>query len=321
MMSGSVQSESPIPQPALPQGIPSRRGIILAGGTGTRLAPLTTAVSKQLMPVYDKPMVYYPLSTLMLAGIREVLIITTPHDQQAFQRLLGDGAAWGMEIRYAVQASPDGLAQAFLIGADFLNDAPAALVLGDNLFHGHDLVPQLQISQQQGPGATVFAYPVSDPERYGVVEFDNEGRVLSIQEKPAQPRSRYAVTGLYFYDHTVVERARQVRPSARGELEITDLNRQYLEEGQLRVQLMGRGMAWLDTGTCDSLHEAASYIRTLEKRQGLKVGCPEEVAYRRGWITAEALQRLAEPQRKSGYGEYLLQVLREPTPQRRGHAG
>ncbi len=301
-----------------------RKGIILAGGSGTRLAPLTTAVSKQLMPVYDKPMIYYPLSTLMLAGIREVLIITTPHDQPAFQRLLGDGSAWGMEICYAVQPSPDGLAQAFLIGAEFLNGAPAVLVLGDNLFHGHDLVPQLQSCNHHRPGATVFAYPVSDPERYGVVEFDAAGRVLSIQEKPAVPRSRYAVTGLYFYDHTVVERARQVRPSQRGELEITDLNSLYLQDGQLRVELMGRGMAWLDTGTCDSLHEAASYIRTLEKRQGLKVGCPEEVAFRRGWITAEQLQRLAEPQQKSGYGAYLLQVLREPTPMAPepvGHAG
>jgi len=291
-----------------------RKGIILAGGSGTRLHPITQAVSKQLLPVYDKPMIYYPLSTLMLAGIREVLIITTPHDQPAFQRLLGDGAGWGIELSYAVQPSPDGLAQAFLIGAAFLNGAPAALVLGDNLFHGHDLVPQLQACNHERPGATVFAYPVSDPHRYGVVEFAADGRVLSIQEKPAQPRSRYAVTGLYFYDHTVVERARQVRPSPRGELEITDLNGLYLQEELLRVELMGRGMAWLDTGTCDSLHEAASYIRTLEKRQGLKVGCPEEVAFRQGWITAEQLQRLAEPQRKSGYGEYLLQLLREPTP-------
>jgi glucose-1-phosphate thymidylyltransferase len=298
-----------------------RKGMILAGGSGTRLAPLTSAVSKQLMPVYDKPMVYYPLSTLMLAGIREVLLITTPHDQAAFERLLGDGSAWGLEISYAIQPSPDGLAQAFLIGAEFLAGQPAALVLGDNLFHGHDLVPQLQASNGNMEGATVFAYPVSDPHRYGVVEFDPDGRVLSIEEKPDQPKSRYAVTGLYFYDHTVVERARHVQPSPRGELEITDLNRLYLEDGLLRVELMGRGMAWLDTGTCDSLHEAASYIRTLEKRQGLKVGCPEEVAYRQGWISADQLQVLAEAQRKSGYGDYLLQVLSEPLPRRSSPLG
>jgi len=294
---------------------PQRKGIILAGGTGTRLHPITRGVSKQLLPVYDKPMVYYPLSTLMLAGIREVLVITTPTDQPAFEQLLGDGSYWGMTIRYAVQPSPDGLAQAFLIGADFLDGAPAALVLGDNLFHGHDLIPQLQGANGERPGATVFAYPVSDPERYGVVEFSGDGRVLSIEEKPPRPRSRYAVTGLYFYDDTVVERARQVRPSPRGELEITDLNQLYLDEGLLRLELMGRGMAWLDTGTPDSLHEAASYIRTLEKRQGLKVGCPEEVAWRLGWISADQLTALAEPLRKSGYGEYLLQLLEL------GHAG
>ena len=274
--------------------------------------PITRAVSKQLLPVYDKPMVYYPLPTLMLAGIREVLVITTPHDQPSFERLLGDGSDWGMEIQYAVQPSPDGLAQAFLIGADFLAGAPASLVLGDNLFHGHDLVLQLQASNQQQQGATVFAYPVSDPERYGVVEFAVDGRVLSIEEKPKQPKSRYAVTGLYFYDDTVVERARQVKPSPRGELEITDLNASYLKDGQLQVELMGRGMAWLDTGTYDSLQEAGAYIRTLEHRQGLKVACPEEVAWRLRWISSDQLAALAQPLRKSGYGNYLLQLLEVP---------
>jgi glucose-1-phosphate thymidylyltransferase len=291
-----------------------RKGIILAGGSGTRLAPLSAAVSKQLMPVYDKPMIYYPLSTLMLAGIREVLIITTPNDQPAFKRLLGDGSAWGMVIQYAVQPSPDGLAQAFLIGSEFLATSPAALVLGDNLFHGDELVHQLQTTNPKSQGATVFAYPVSDPERYGVVEFDGEGRVISIEEKPKQPRSRYAITGLYFYDETVVERAKQVQPSHRGELEITDLNQLYLNEGLLRVELMGRGMAWLDTGTPDSLHEAASYIRTLEHRQGLKVGAPEEVAWRMNWIDDAQLERLAQPLKKSGYGSYLLKLLSEVRP-------
>jgi len=289
----------------------NHKGIVLAGGAGTRLAPMTTAVSKQLMPVYDKPMVYYPLTTLMLAGIREVLMITTPLDKPSFERLLGDGSAWGMEITYAVQPSPDGLAQAFLIGADFLANAPAALVLGDNLFHGNDLSLQLQAANSDQAGATVFAYPVRDPERYGVVEFDSDGKVLSLAEKPINPRSRFAITGLYFYDASVVERARQVQPSARGELEITDLNRSYLQDGLLRVELMGRGMAWLDTGTPDSLHEASAYIRTLEHRQGMKVGSPEEVAYRMGWISAAQLEQLAQPLRKSGYGEYLLNLLTE----------
>lgn len=285
----------------------ARKGIILAGGSGTRLHPITKAVSKQLLPVYDKPMVYYPLSTLMLADIREVLIITTPDDQQAFQRLLGDGRQWGMELSYAIQPHPEGLAQAFLIGADFLNGHPAALVLGDNLFHGQDLVP----SDLDDQGATIFAYPVRDPERYGVVDFSADGSVISIEEKPAQPKSRHAITGLYFYDSTVVDRAKHVKPSARGELEITDLNRDYLTDGQLKVELMGRGMAWLDTGTCDSLHEASSYIRTLEHRQSLKVGCPEEVAWRRGWISDEQLSGLAKPLQKSGYGSYLMQLLNQ----------
>jgi len=289
----------------------ARKGIILAGGSGTRLAPLTSAVSKQLMPVYDKPMIHYPLSTMMLSGIRDVLIITTPHDQCAFQRLLGDGSSWGMSISYAVQPSPDGLAQAFLIGADFLDGAPVALILGDNLFHGHELIPQLQQAANQHKGGTVFAYPVRDPERYGVVEFDSCGKALSIEEKPEQPRSRYAITGLYFYDSSVVERAHMVQPSARGELEITTLNQMYLEDGLLEVELMGRGMAWLDTGTFDSLHQAGSYIRTLEQRQGLKVGCPEEVAWRQGWINDRDLEGLAQPLLKSGYGTYLLQMLHE----------
>ncbi len=286
-----------------------RKGIILAGGSGTRLHPITQAVSKQLLPVYDKPMIYYPLSTLMLAGLREVLIITTPHDQPTFKKLLGDGSDWGMKIDYTVQTRPDGLPQAFLLAEDFLNGAPVALALGDNLFHGQDLVPQLERSTKTMNGATVFAYPVRDPQRYGVISFDENGKVISLEEKPAKPRSRYAVTGLYFFDSSVVERAKQVSPSERGELEITDLIRQYLDDDLLHVEVMGRGMTWLDTGTCDSLHEAASYIRTLEHRQGLKVGCPEEVAWRLGWINGNQLAELAEPLHKSGYGEYLLQLL------------
>ena len=288
-----------------------RKGIILAGGSGTRLHPATLAMSKQLLPVYDKPMVYYPLSTLMLAGIRDVLVISTPQDTPRFEALLGDGSRWGMNLSYCVQPSPDGLAQAFILGHDFIGGAPSALVLGDNIFYGHDLAALMARADSRREGASVFAYHVHDPERYGVVEFDAARRALSIEEKPKAPKSNYAVTGLYFYDAQVCDIAAAIQPSARGELEITEVNAQYLRQRQLEVEIMGRGYAWLDTGTHDSLMEAGQFIATLEKRQGLKVACPEEIAFRAGWIDAASLERQAQPMLKNGYGQYLMQVLRE----------
>jgi glucose-1-phosphate thymidylyltransferase len=290
----------------------ARKGIILAGGSGTRLYPVTQVISKQLLPVYDKPMIYYPLSTLLLAGIRDILLISTPEDTPRFEQLLGDGARWGIHLSYAVQPSPDGLAQAFIIGRNFVGRDMSALVLGDNIFYGHDLQPLLARANTRTAGGTVFAYPVADPERYGVAEFDARGKVLSLEEKPQQPKSRYAVTGLYFYDNHVLDIAASLKPSARGELEITDVNRAYLAKGELAVEVMGRGMAWLDTGTHETLLEASQYIQTIERRQGLKIACPEEIAYRLGYIDAASLEKLGQAMAKNAYGRYLLSLLREP---------